>query len=130
METLISLQITTENASSRPHRRALVVDREPLIMELLHEFLSEFYDVTSVTTGTEALAELRNRRFDVALVDYHLPDRGALHIARAAFETALPVVWMTGDPEGVKIPSGQQTVLAKPFAMHRVLGALAGASAN
>lgn len=55
--------------------RVLIVDDEPSISQSMMEFLIEFgYDVTSASTGQEALRLMTRVPFDFAVVDMRLPD--------------------------------------------------------
>jgi DNA-binding NtrC family response regulator len=59
----------------------LVVDDEALIRETLAEYLGqEGIPVTVAATGEEALAQARQRRFDVVLCDVQLPDLDGIEL--------------------------------------------------
>lgn len=66
-------------------RRILLVEDQPDNRMLL-EFLlsSRGYDVTSAGSAAEAIARLRERSLDVAIVDIGLPDAPGYEVARAA----------------------------------------------
>jgi signal transduction histidine kinase len=56
------------------------------------------YDITTVSTGEEALRFLRDRdrRFDCVLLDYNLPDIDGLEFLRSLRGTAVAVTVLTG----------------------------------
>jgi len=57
--------------------RLLLVDDEPHILASLQELLARHgYRLTTVANGSDALAELSTRTYDVVLLDLHLPDIG------------------------------------------------------
>ena len=61
----------------------LVVEDEKLLNWSLAKSLSKWgFEVRPVFTGREAIAQIENSRFDVALLDYQLPDLDGLEIAR------------------------------------------------
>jgi len=59
----------------------LIIDDEAAIRESLETLLEfEGYSVESAETGEEGLAKLAERAFDLALLDFALPDRNGLEI--------------------------------------------------
>lgn len=64
-------------------KSVLVVEDEKLLNWSLARSLSNWgFDVHPVLTGTDALAELAESGFDIVLLDYRLPDRTGLELAR------------------------------------------------
>jgi len=55
--------------------RLLLVDDEPALLEVIKDFLEMMgaFDVTMSTCATEALALLRERKFDAVVSDYQMP---------------------------------------------------------
>lgn len=69
-----------------PGRRLLIVDDEPVILQLLTTvFDDQPWEVEACGTGTEALAAM-DRGIDVLLTDKNLPDVGGLELVRRARE--------------------------------------------
>ena len=59
----------------------LIIDDEPRMCESLHMLLSgQGYDVFTAGTGEDAETMLVNNRFDIALVDWVMPDTGGIHL--------------------------------------------------
>jgi diguanylate cyclase (GGDEF)-like protein len=57
--------------------RVLVIDDEPLVAQVLTDFLTEEgHEVTTTLSGTEAVQLIRNHTYDVILTDLVLPDFG------------------------------------------------------
>jgi CheY-like chemotaxis protein len=100
-----------------PHSaRVLVADDDPLIRELLREFLAdEGYEVTTVATGPQALDVVPTLRPDLILLDMFMPGlsgRGVLDALRRAGVTA-PVILVSGYP--TIQAEGFFGVIRKPF---------------
>jgi CheY-like chemotaxis protein len=80
-------------------RRVLVVDDDPAILELLVLAL-EAYDVTSASTGRQALEACRAQDFDLILCDLMMPDVNGMEVyhtlARDKPALAERVVFLTG----------------------------------
>lgn len=63
----------------------LIVEDEKLLNWSLGKSLAKWgFDVHTVFTGCEAIAQLERSGFDVILLDYQLPDLDGLHVARCA----------------------------------------------
>ena len=63
--------------------RILVVDDELGVQLFLEQVLSSVgYYVTVVGTSRQALAQVRSREFDVAVVDLSLPDEDGFEVIR------------------------------------------------
>lgn len=103
--------------------RALVADDEPLICDLLTRFLSRRgYAVATAADGEQALADLRERRADLFLLDIALPKVDGLGVLRRIRDESLDVgtIWtMTGkvDDELVKesLELGAADAFTKPL---------------
>jgi len=103
--------------------RALVADDEPLICDLLSNFLSRRgYVVVTVADGEEALADLRNHRPDLVMLDIRLPKVDGLGVLQSIRDEAIDVgtIWtMTGkaDDDSVKLSLdlGAADVFTKPL---------------
>jgi len=65
--------------------RVLVVDDHPAVRAGVRVLLMAQRDVASVTavaTARDAVTAAREQKFDVAVIDYHLPDRDGLSLTR------------------------------------------------
>ena len=76
--------------------KVLVVDDEPSVLELLFRFLTRRgCEVTTATSGEEALAALRVARQDMMLLDLRMPGMGGLEVLERIREEDLDVgqIW-------------------------------------
>ena len=97
-------------------------DEEPLL-RLLERGLAGRHDVVTAGTCSEALAQLRDGRFDLLLLDVRMPDGGGGQVAewlgRERPELIDRVVLMTGGVSGAPITVAGLSlpVLNKPFSL-------------
>ena len=108
--------VRTEEAVSSPPRRALLVEPEPGVRQLLrtHLELAGFH-LEEVTDGRAALERLRAVPYDVIILDALVPNLDGVTLCRAA---------RTGGPNG---NAGIVMVSARTTESARVLGLSSGA---
>ena len=114
----------SRRACSASGRRALVVDDEPGMVELVTTLLKDTgWQVEVASTGRSALDRVRATRFDVVLSDIRMPDGSGEDFYRAVVREqpglAKRFVFMTGDtanPSAWQFVEAEQVpVLEKPF---------------
>jgi PAS domain S-box-containing protein len=104
--------------------RVLIVDDEPLIREMVCDALSQ-HEVTAVSNGREALAEILDKDWDLVLCDMILPELSGLDLYRELEQRRPAVldklVFMTGGEfsrQGPRLPNGARVRrLEKPFSI-------------
>ncbi len=105
-------------------RRALVLDDEPAIVDLVTRLLSrQSYQVTRAFNAAQALDELQHQEFDLILCDIRMPDMDGRTfyslLCRDLPHSAERVVVMTGDTSSVDtdtfLKEHRLPVLRKPF---------------
>jgi PAS domain S-box-containing protein len=100
-------------------RRVLLVEDDAQARELYRDILrAAGYDVAEAPTAAEALESLDRERFDVAVVDYSLPDLDGLSLARriAVDHPRVALVFASGYGSLVAGASDLAVrVLTKPF---------------
>ncbi|MEY4773638.1 MAG: hypothetical protein RIT40_673 [Planctomycetota bacterium] len=113
------------------NRRILIADDDPDMREgvadlLGHMRLSDLrlgdlnFDICSVETGDEALVHLRRDRFDLALLDHHMPGRTGLEVLAALRDETLrvPCIVISGEAtealRKMALNQGALAVLGKP----------------
>lgn len=101
--------------------RILIVEDEPGVRLLFEETLSSVgYYVTAVGTSRLALAHVRSREFDAAIVDLSLPDEDGVELIRQmrAGNRELRILamsgFMVGDMRANVLSVGATDTLLKP----------------
>jgi CheY-like chemotaxis protein len=123
-------------AAEAPERRVaptasiLVVDDDKLVRRFMAESLRSLgYEVMDAAEGTEALAALDRRRFDLLLADFAMPGMNGAQVAKAAQlkQPELPVLIVSGyaDSAAVEAVLGTTRQLRKPFNMAELGAAVA-----
>jgi DNA-binding NtrC family response regulator len=112
--------------ASRFH--VLVVEDEPMVLDVILATLEEWYRVSSAGTVEEANAILRTSHVDVALIDNVLPDGRGGEVAAFAQEAGAAVVKMTGySQESIGVDTSEHPHLFKPFRLNALLAAVGSA---
>lgn len=118
-------------------RRILIVDDDPIIVELLIIFLEmKGYEVFSVSDGAQAVGFLQGcapgSQVELIMLDLMMPVMDGLcflHWLRTDAKLALPVLALTGmnQPTDVQraIGAGADAVLSKPLELQRIAMKLA-----
>ena len=109
----------------------LVVEDEIPLRELFRQLLrSHPVKASLVAYAFEALEQIAQRRFDLALIDVRLPDKDGLELLREALKIQpdLKVIIMTGHGDShlatTAMKFGAIEHLQKPFDLKRVQGLL------
>ncbi len=103
------------------HRDAsiLIVEDEPQVLELLALCLREAgYRTVTAANGLDAIGRLESAHFDLAVIDYRLPDLLGTAVAFEAVKLrpAIRILFITAYMEFADSPlRGQWRVLVKPF---------------
>jgi signal transduction histidine kinase/CheY-like chemotaxis protein len=116
--------------AGQPRRSLLLVDDDPEVLKSLARMLDPAFDVTTATSGTQALDALEAReRFDVILCDIMMPETSGLEVLDVLEEEQpelLPRVFlMTGGTPGVEREARARArdvpILGKPFDLNDLL---------
>ncbi|HET7009621.1 MAG TPA: response regulator transcription factor [Anaerolineales bacterium] len=108
-------------ASPPSRRRILVVDDEPRMIRFIRLNLEhDGFDVVEASSGSQALAELRDRLPDLVLLDVMMPDLDGFETLRLVREiSSVPVIMLTAKGEeddrvrGLEL--GADDYVTKPF---------------
>ncbi|GAB2885069.1 MtrAB system response regulator MtrA [Nocardioides pacificus] len=104
-----------------PRGRVLVVDDDASLAEMLSIVLrQEGFDSRVCTRGDQALAEFRDYRPDVLLLDLMLPGKDGIDVCKEIrAESGVPIVMLTAKGDTVDIvvglESGADDYVVKPF---------------
>lgn len=117
--------------------RILVVDDDPLIVELLVSvFEQEGFEVQTAQDGHAGLLAVSKNHFDLIFTDFHMPRMTGLELAAAVrkVDQAVPLILLTGEahalePEAVT-RSGITRVVPKPFKLDELRRCLGLMSAH
>ena len=122
----------TLETDSQP--RLLLVDDEPRLLSSLYELLRDRgYQLTTASSGSEALAHLSRLRFDLVLLDLRLPDIGGHEIMDFINQKGIDadVIVMSGevgiDAAIGALKRGAYDYLRKPYAREELLATVANA---
>ncbi|HNY31131.1 MAG TPA: response regulator [Fibrobacteria bacterium] len=112
---------------SRSRLKILVVDDEPMIVEVFQEILGQKYDVHSASTASEVHRVLDRDRFDVLITDWNMPGLNGLELAeRMCDHRDCRVIVITGADEDsmAGIRSSGVSVHRKPVRWKALLNEL------
>ena len=105
----------------RAMSQILIVDDEPKIVRLVHDFLEDSgFGVASASSGEEALMRVRTERPDLVVLDLGLPGLDGLDVTRVIRRSGdLPIIMLTArDDETDKLIGlelGADDYITKPF---------------
>jgi two-component system OmpR family response regulator len=110
------------------NERVLVVEDDDAIRELVSTALRfTGFGVEAVASGSSALAEARNSRFDVLVLDVNLPDIDGFSVCRKLREDRndVPVIFLTArdDPADLRagFTGGGDDYMTKPFSLEELM---------
>ena len=134
--TTIKFQEEMDMPLSAPsvRKHILVVDDDSSVLKLIKGFLSEWYDVATAISGKVAMKFLENKKTDLILLDYEMPEENGAEVLNKIRKNKnlkdLPVVFLTGVSDKEKIQDvlvlKPQGYLLKPIDMERLLSTIEG----
>jgi CheY-like chemotaxis protein len=87
-------------------KRVLIVDDEPPVVEVLKDFFRQFrhensYETESAKDGAEALIVLLRGKFDLILLDMHMPRMGGLELLKQirGLGVKVPIIMITANAD-------------------------------
>jgi DNA-binding response OmpR family regulator len=107
--------------STFKQRRALIVDDERAIVEVLSKYLEdEGFAVSGVFDGAEAVKMALAEPFDVILLDLNLPSMSGIEIFKTVRKTSdVPILMVTSRDDAIDrivgLELGADDYIAKPF---------------
>ena len=110
-----------------PSSRVLIVDDDPeLLRFLIEELTQQGLDCEGASCGGDALLLLRQRRFDLVVLDWTLPDFDGIEICRRLRSSGdtTPVLMLTAhddvDDRVLALDLGVDDYLTKPFELREL----------
>jgi CheY-like chemotaxis protein len=106
---------------SRQAKRVLIVEDNPVVQEVLEQFLRPTYHVTVTSNGSQALGALAKHRPDVILLDVRIPGVDGLSLLRSLRDMGItvPIFVITGydstEVADEAMSNGANGYLPKPF---------------
>ncbi len=122
--------LRTRSESKEGAVRILVVDDEPVNRQVLRNYLSsEAFDLTTASSGDEALRLLEQQAFDLVLLDVMMPRVSGYEVCRALREDHsledLPVLFLTAKNQSADVVAGlslgANDFLTKPISKSELL---------
>jgi len=107
----------------------VVAEDDPSIAAVVTRMLTRRgYTVRACVDGAEALAQIRERRPDIILTDYQMPNLDGVELARTLAESPetrdIPILMLTARghrvPEDLIDATGVARIVAKPFSGREV----------
>ena len=82
-------------------KRILIVDDEPLIIEVLSEHFKAHYDIETAMNGTDALAAVVRQRPDLMLLDINMPRMNGVEVLKDVkkIDESIAVIMVTANEQ-------------------------------
>ncbi|HEY7517058.1 MAG TPA: response regulator [Methylomirabilota bacterium] len=102
-------------------KRILIVDDEPLIIEVLGEHFKSSYDIETAMNGTDALAAVVRQRPDLVLLDINMPRMNGVEVLKDVkkIDDSIAVIMVTANEQvslaADALKSGAFGYVPKPF---------------
>ena len=102
-------------------RRLLIVDDEPLILEVLSEHFKADYDVETALNGADALGAIVRARPDVVMLDINMPRMNGVEVLKdiKQIDDSIAVIMVTANEQvslaAEALKSGAFGYVPKPF---------------
>lgn len=97
--------LNTSNGDSREVPKALIIDDEKFTLELFEfEFKAQGFDVTTASSGSQGIENLKKQDFDVVLTDLNMPDISGIEMVKnsKAIRPHTEIIVVTGDDSSEK----------------------------
>lgn len=114
-------------AMNQTHAHLLIVDDDPITLDLLKEVLTqEGYEVTVALGGGEAIAKGMENPFDIVITDVRMEDKDGMEVLRAfkkhSPETTVVMITAFGSIETAieAVREGAFDYISKPFKLEEI----------
>ena len=102
-------------------KRLLIVDDEPLIVEVLTEHFKSRFEIDTASNGTDALTAVLRARPDVVLLDINMPRMNGVEVLKdiKKIDESIPVIMVTANEQialaADALKTGAFGYVPKPF---------------
>lgn len=106
------------DAPRQPRYRVLLVDDDPFMLRVMTTLLSPTMEVTTCTSGQQAVRLLEQRPFEVVCSDYRMPGMSGIDLLREAARAQEDASCLLVTAAADEMPGGERRqyfVLVKPF---------------
>lgn len=109
------------------NEKILIVDDEQKVIDILHPFLEgEKFNVSTATTGPEALEQAEEFKPDLVLLDWMLPELSGIDVCRELRKTSnVAIIMLTARTEEtdriIGLELGADDYVTKPFSLRELL---------
>ncbi|MDA8169609.1 MAG: response regulator [Nitrospiraceae bacterium] len=94
--------------------RILIIDDEPLVLDTIQKALGrQGYTTVAVKDVRSYMNALQTGRFDLAIMDMHLPDTSSSELARMTKDSSPKIKFLF--ISGALTPPGVKNFIQKPF---------------
>jgi len=110
-----------KHTSEAAPRRLLIVDDEPLIVEVLSEHFKGDYQIDTAFNGTDALTAVLRERPDVVLLDINMPRLNGVEVLKdiKQIDDSIAVIMVTANEQvalaAEALKNGAFGYVPKPF---------------
>ncbi len=102
-------------------KRLLIVDDEPLIVEVLSEHFKTTYEIDTASNGADALTAVLRARPDLVLLDINMPRMNGVEVLKdiKKIDESIPVIMVTANEQvslaADALKTGAFGYVPKPF---------------
>jgi len=102
-------------------KRLLIVDDEPLIVEVLSEHFKATYEIDTASNGADALTAVLRARPDLVLLDINMPRMNGVEVLKdiKKIDESIPVIMVTANEQVAlaadALKTGAFGYVPKPF---------------
>ena len=102
-------------------KRLLIVDDEPLIVEVLTEHFKTAYEIDTASNGADALTAVLRARPDLVLLDINMPRMNGVEVLKdiKKIDESIPVIMVTANEQVAlaadALKTGAFGYVPKPF---------------
>ncbi len=106
--------------------RILLMEDDPVLADIVTDFLEEFYDVDHVYDAGEATAKIEAGRYDLYLFDINVPGQNGIELLRErrAFHDTTPAIILTAYEGTARLTAGfdagAHDYIRKPFELEEL----------